>query len=238
MIMAGGASLLIAFFVWKTIFSVRDTVGDFTFSTMITYFAVIFSIKILVGSAGIARTMMDDMRKGSLAFLLIKPVNYNLFQFAKTITEKLLQTIAPLIALGILVTNFSDTFLPPQNLTFVIIAFVQSIIVAHVLYSIIGAASFWTVQGWGIIAVAGRFMDTVNGMVFPLDLLPEKIFNVITYLPFQYMGYLPAAIYTGRIASVDIVRHLIIQFLWIIILTLTYRWIWNKGIKKFDSVGQ
>ena len=238
MIMAGGASLLIAFFVWGTIFSVKETVGDFTFPTIITYFAIIFSIRIIVGSAAIARSMSRDMRQGTLAFLLIKPVNYNFYQFAKTITEKLLQIIAPILAFGILVYLFKDTFLPPQNLSFAIVALVQSIVVAHIIYSIIGTSAFWTIQSWGIIAVAGRFMDALNGSIFPLDLLPEKIFTVITYLPFQYMGYLPAAIYIGRVTGVDVIRHLIIQFLWIVILALTYRWLWTKGIKKFDSVGQ
>ena len=74
--------------------------------------------------------------------------------------------------------------------------------------------------------------------MFPLDLMPESLYRISTYLPYYYQMYFPAAILTGRIDSPIAVLHgLGIQLAWVIALLLLARFLWLRGLRRHTAVG-
>jgi ABC-2 type transport system permease protein len=59
--------------------------------------------------------------------------------------------------------------------------------------------------------------------------------QVVEWLPFPYMIYIPASDLVGL--PVEVGRSLLIMLGWIAIFTLINRWLWRLGLKQYSGMG-
>lgn len=82
----------------------------------------------------------------------------------------------------------------PWTILSVLLAFLMNFYVNYT----IGLTSFWLVQSGGIrnafMLVSGIF----SGALIPLDFFPHWLQMIQFFLPFQYLAYLPAMVFTGH----------------------------------------
>ncbi|MFH1895975.1 MAG: ABC-2 family transporter protein, partial [bacterium] len=129
-------------------------------------------------------------------------------------------------------------FSAPHNFELFLVSLALGALVNLYVYSLVGCIAFWTVNVWGIVSIYGRMADILGGSLFPLDFLPSKVGTLVGLLPFKYMHYAPISIYLGK-ADINAAFGIIgIQIFWVLVLSLLYKWVWGRGLKKYDAVGQ
>lgn len=230
--------ILLFFFLWSTIFSQQANIKGYTLTTLVTYYAVSRSINLLTNSKTIARSIGSNVNTGDLSDYLVRPINFNIYQFFSVLVRKITQSVLPITLLVVLINNYQSLFLRPQNPTLFLVSLTLSILITHLVFSIIGTIAFWTVKTWGIFSIFHRVIQVLNGSLFPLDFLPEKILQVADLLPFKYMTYFPISVYLGSIEKSQIPFQILIQVIWIFLLFFLYKGFWAKGLIKYDSVGK
>ena len=82
---------------------------------------------------------------------------------------------------------------------------------------------------------AGRII--FGGQVVPISFLPG-IFKTLAYaLPFRYMFSFPLEIYFNKLDSLQLISGLIMQIIWIMIFLLSYKVLFSRGVKAYESYG-
>ena len=131
-----------------------------------------------------------------------------------------------------------NLFSPPHLPLLFIVSLGLGALVNLYVYSLVGSIAFWTVNVWRIISIYGRMADILSGSLFPLDFLPQKAGTLVGLLPFKYIHYAPISIYLGKADISAAFKIIAIQTAWVIILSLLYKWVWGRGLRKYDAVGQ
>jgi len=70
-----------------------------------------------------------------------------------------------------------------------------------------------------------------------LDIMPLFLRNFFEKLPFAYISYYPAKIFTGAFSVNECLLILLKEVLWIIALYAAGQLIWKKAVKKFTGEG-
>jgi ABC-2 type transport system permease protein len=80
-----------------------------------------------------------------------------------------------------------------------------------------------------------------SGALLPLTFFPVAVQKIMFFLPFQYVFYIPAMVYTGNVhmAGLDfsVSAILSIQALYVIIMFFASDILYRAGIKHFTGVG-
>ena len=100
-----------------------------------------------------------------------------------------------------------------------------------------GLLAFWFLEIQGFVILSYAAETLLSGQIFPLDLLPPALFRAAQLLPFYYMMYFPAAIFTGRLGLDSAVHGLALQVVWVVVFAIIARFIWLSGLRKHTAVG-
>ena len=84
----------------------------------------------------------------------------------------------------------------------------------------------------GLIMVPYTFL---SGLVIPLQVMPDRVLDVVMLTPFPYMVWLPASLLAG--GEVDLLRGFATLGVWVVLLWLLNRWLWRKGLKHYSAMG-
>ena len=75
-------------------------------------------------------------------------------------------------------------------------------------------------------------------MVIPIAFMPDNVIKVLRFTPFFYMQNLPFNIYIGYVTDEkEIFISIIMQIMWIIILTIIGKTVLSKKIRKIEIQG-
>jgi len=105
---------------------------------------------------------------------------------------------------------------------------------------IISFIPFW----WPEAAWGGHFLITVvaieflSGALFPLDILPQGIQNILSYTPFPYLIFFPLQVYLGKISGVLLFKGILVSVFWAFVLLLLMNKLWKKGLRVYEGHGQ
>jgi ABC-2 type transport system permease protein len=87
------------------------------------------------------------------------------------------------------------------------------------------------------IFILFAFEYIASGHLFPLDILPPGLAQLLFFTPFPYQLYFPVGIYMGKISGTALVQGLSVQLGWVIFAYFFARFMWQRGIKKYSAVG-
>jgi hypothetical protein len=78
--------------------------------------------------------------------------------------------------------------------------------------------AFWVLEVSTFIFILFAFEYIAGGHLFPLDILPPALANVLHFTPFPYQLFFPVGIYLGRVRGAELWQGLAIQAAWVISL--------------------
>jgi ABC-2 type transport system permease protein len=235
--------LFLVFFIWSSIFSdpSRQLFG-YDREKILTYVFGILVIRAIVLSAR-AVDVAGEISRGDITNYLLKPINYFRYWFTRDISSKALNLgFAALEAVILFVILRPVIFIQKDGL--ILILFILSLIIAVLtffcLLFLVNLIAFWMPEnGWAaqflFIVIITEFL---SGGVFPLDILPLGIQNVLYSLPFPYLLFFPLQVYLGKLSTAFVFKGIAISFIWVIILGFSLRKVWNSGIKQYQAVGR
>ncbi len=233
--------LCLIFILWGAAFSGVDQMGGFDVRQTLTYFIVVLALQFMVGAFNEDYQIGEEIRNGLINQFLLKPVNYfgyrlSLFASARLISGLLI--FVPLLAASPL---FHDQLTLPPDPWRLPVGLAAMVLAAALQFTIafcFGLLAFWFLEIQGFVILSYAIETSLGGAMFPLDLLNPHVFAVAQYLPFPYQMYFPAAILTGRIASLQVaLGGLLIQATWVVIAMVCARLLWARGLQKHTAVG-
>lgn len=181
--------------------------------------------------------LFNLVKTGNLAYELVRPKNLYFMWFFKIIGQRLamvlLRSIPFLIFICILPASYRLS-LPaslPHFILFIITMLTGSLVMTSLiaLYPII---TMKTLNEKGVVGIIITIADILSGVVVPIPFFPKFLQAISKVLPFQYVSDLPFRIYIGNINLTEGIYGLIIQIIWIIILTATGYILMKNNLKK------
>ena len=235
--------VFIAFYFWDTLFAdPGKVIFGYDRAKILTYVFAILFIRSIVLSAR-AVDIAGQISNGELSNLLLKPVNFFKYWFARDLSSKALNVVFAFIETFLLYLLLRPPiFLQTTliNLIGAIVFVLLAILLFYFLLFITNMVAFWMPEnGWAAqFLIIGIVTEFFSGGVFPLNIFPEGAQVVFGYLPFQYLLYFPVQVYLGNVAGAEITRGFVVVVGWIVALYFLTTKIWLRGLKNYASEGR
>ena len=80
-------------------------------------------------------------------------------------------------------------------------------------------------------------MQILGGELIPIDVLPPLIETITKFLPFYYINFTPTQWILGRMSLEDFIISLGMGLLWVLIILIVVRYLWNRALRDFEAAG-
>jgi ABC-2 type transport system permease protein len=225
---------LIPFFIWKAVLGGGGEIYGYTFPGVMTYlFGTTILRSLVMGSRTVDLGWM--INSGYLTIPLMRPIGMFRFLMTRDLADKLFNLSFILIEIPLILIVFHPLVFLQTNIITLLLA-ISSTLLAILMYFyiniIFGAIGFWSREVWAPRFLLMVIMEFATGAMFPLDMLDAFWQKIMLLTPFPYLLYVPLKIYLGQSTS------LIPQLIWVIILSLLTKMIWQKGILRYEAEGR
>ena len=186
--------------------------------------------------------LLDKIRSGSIAYDLCRPVSLYGFYYARIMAQKItgsLMRAIPMLAFAALLPKGWGICLPASvpALLLSMLALALGLLCVSALENITMAFTMKTLDPRGVQAMLNLLMMTLSGNILPLTLFPDSWQKVITLLPYAQLLDAPIRLYTGDTPAGDAARILLVQAVWIAVLTALGVWMWQRHQKQIELQG-
>ncbi len=231
-------STLMALTIWSVIFTDQSSAFSYTRSEMISYVFLVSILQSLILASSL-HSLAGDIYNGNISQQLLKPQNLFMHFSALEVADKLRNVFFSLIEGAALYALFMPTIIWPSLQTwfvFIIWAILGTVI--HFFITIIfGSIGFWSPETWGPKFLFFMILDFTAGKLYPLDILPRAVQQVLLITPFPYLSYVQIQLFLGRLTSTQMAWGWISLLIWTVITWLVAQWVWTKGTKGYEANG-
>ena len=235
--------LIAMLYVWRKIYSDKalgTTIGAYTLAQMISYYLLTTVVDALTAVNEDDWQIATDIKDGNISQFLLKPIDYLWYRLCLFLSGRVTYLAVAAAPLALFIIYLHHYFvLPPSWTAFA--CFLLSTVLTALLQFFTSYAmamlAFWVLEVSTFIFILFAFEYLASGHLFPLDILPPWLEQVLYFTPFPYQLYFPVSIYMGKTTGVDLPRGLLIQGLWVIAAYGLARFAWRRGIKKYSAVG-
>lgn len=181
----------------------------------------------------------NSIYTGELGVDMLRPINLVKLHLGREIGGALYRL--PVYVLPTtLIAMLAFTVLPPQGIAG-LAAFLMTAVFGAVIFVlfdlIVGYTAFWLTANWFMGWFESAILLLFGGGMVPIWFYPQALSNLVQYLPFQYIHYIPINYYLGRMPAEGIWQTLLIQLGWIAALALVERLIWRAAQQKITVQG-
>ncbi len=181
-----------------------------------------------------------DIKDGNISQFLVKPINYLGYRLCLFFSSRMIYLMVAAIPLGLFIYFLRKYFILPADPVNVACFFVSVLLTGLLQFFTsyaIAMLAFWLLEVSTFIFILYAFEYIASGHLFPLDILPPALENILFYTPFPYQMYFPVGIYMGKITGHALTHGLLMQALWVIAAYVLARLAWHRGIRRYSAVG-
>lgn len=229
--------ILAQFYLWTSIYSNTTSINGYSFTNMITYLVISFSIDRLY-PFNISNKFSQMVKNGEIIHNLLKPIKFEYQLLTDSLGEfvyKLLFTATPIILVGYIFMGIKFSLSINAILIFLLF-FISSYLFIFILELFIGVFSYYTQSLWGINNFKTTIIILLSGKLLPLNFYPLFVKNVLYTLPFSTIYFIPINILMKKDIS-NIYFHFLILWLCIVLLFGFYKIFSSIMIKKIMIQG-
>ena len=242
--MLGNAlACFVSYFIWSAVYRSGngESMNGFTMPQMVVYIVLTFLTNSIISSDG-SWVVGEEIRDGSIAMRLIKPVSYNatfLFQeLGNKLPTGMAISIPMIFVVEIIRTVLSGEF---QFNVLGFLLYILSCIIAYLInfyFNIsFGFFAFVIKYLWGANMMKNCIISFLSGAVIPLAFLPAAIEKVLLFLPFASLNYTPVMIYMGKYTGTEILYYLGLQIFWALFFFGLSKALWKVSVKRLSVQG-
>lgn len=179
--------------LWETTFSARGVrvLNGYSINDMVWYLVVAETIALSLPQ--MTRRIDQEVRSGQLAYLLGRPCNYVLYNFAQYLGERLVRlaingavgAILALIFVGLPHFTWMGVLAWP-------LVTLLALSIDFVAYFSIGLLAFWTEETSSFALIFNRLTLVLGGVLAPLTIFPEPLRSIAMLLPFSTILFGPS----------------------------------------------
>ena len=197
---------------------------------------LLFSMCAIIESFGMAFfdgiwSLDIGVRKGRMDAYYVRPVSIFVQVLGSVQHYQAIISFFVYIGMLVLAINKLNISFSVGNIFFLVEFFVCGTIINTGIYTISNSLNFWIIQGESIAELVHTCRDFAK---YPLHLFPTTIKRVFTFvLPFGFVGYYPAAFFSGKGSANIPVSMFIIT---ILVASVAF-FVWKRGVKDYGSTG-
>jgi len=228
---------LIMLALWTAV--ARDApVGRYDQRGFVAYFLAVFVVRQLTG-AWIAWEMNHEIRQGTIAARLLRPVPPILHYAAETVAAVPLRlVIAVPVAGGVLWATGRDQ-LPRDATAWVawLVSLAGAWLIAFLLSFCIGCLAFYLESSAKVMDLSLVLLFVFSGYLFPVELMPAGLRVVAEWLPFRYQVGLPVELLVAAPSARAAASGLAAQWGWVAALLVAAAALWRRGLSRYAAYG-
>ncbi len=228
---------VVLIFVWLAIIGDKQSINGFTKGDFIVYYLFLQISWYLVGGS-FGYNVGNAIRNGTINTTLLKSYNIVLGKCIQEQAWKLLSLLIALPVSGIILFQFKDSIHIPltfEKCILLIVSLLFGGILFALLEAIVGLTAFWLIEIRPVTRLKEMLTTLFGGILIPITLMPSGLHDVTNILPFKYMFYVPVSILLSKTTNAFL--DVLIQLVYILIFYALYKFVWSKGIKKYEGVG-
>lgn len=222
--------------LWRQVFTPdRPVVEGFSLEDTLWY--MVMTEAILISAPRFEGRIDDEIKSGSIAYLITRPCHYILYHLSYALGETV-----PLFFLTFGAGWATCRFLVgPAPVAAWSVPFVGALVVlAFLLYALlsfcVALSAFWFEEATPFFWVLHKCLFIGGGLLLPLDFLPGWLRQILDFLPFKSILYSPAKAFVH--GSWEFIgAQFLWQILWIAIFLAIAFSLFGNGMKKLQIHG-
>jgi ABC-2 type transport system permease protein len=212
--------------LWKVTFSAAgsESLNGMTLYSTMWYLMMAETIEL--SRPQLARTISENVKDGSIAYILNKPYNFLLYQFSNSMGETLFRASVNAVLGGLMVWWLVGA--PPalSGWVFAFLALLGTWVINFCITCLIGLAAFLVEEVSPFMWIYQKLVFILGGFLIPLDFYPAWLQTIARSLPFAYMIYGPSKLFVAPSAAL-FVNVISLQLVWSfalgLLLVIAYR---------------
>jgi len=225
------------FYLWQTIFlNQPGALGGFTWSEMKAYILVAFLLNSVLTWYD-EWVMARDIREGTVAVDLARPIDFQAKRFADAIGPIPIELFSAVVVGAAVALFFGGIALPadPAHAALFLISACLATLTKFGLVYCVSMVAFWTTGVTGISVGRVAIQNIFSGALIPLVFFPDWLRAVAAVLPFQGLISTPALTYLGKMDGPTTAVMIATQAAWAVGLLLLGRLAW-RGASRVVTI--
>ena len=185
----------------------------------------------------IEHEIFDNIMNGNVAYELCRPISiYNMWFFrsvANRLSRAMLRCVPILVFASFLPNPFGISM--PASLRhfgWFLLAMLLGFLVTVSFFMVIYGLTFFTISPSGLRILITSVVEFFAGAIIPIPFFPEKVQRVLEILPFASMQNVPLRIYSGSMTDEQMIKAVVLQFVWLIVLVIIGKLLCRFAEKK------
>jgi len=230
-----GRSLMILPFMWifyqlwKVTFNAAgtDSINGMTLYSTMWYLMMAETIEL--SRPALARTISENVKDGSIAYLLNKPYSFLLYQFSNSMGETVFRALMNAVFGGMVVWWLVGPPPSPLGWLFALITVFGALTLNFCITCLIGLSAFLVEDVSPYMWIYQKLVFILGGFLIPLSFYPDWLQVIAKALPFAAMIYGPSQLFVTP--SLELFANvLLMQFFWIALLGSTLVFSYRRGV--------
>lgn len=233
----------VSYFIWNAVFlsGGNTTMNGFTMPQMVVYIFLMFLTTTLISSGG-TYDIGEEIRDGSIAMRMIKPISYNATFLFQELGNKIMTVCILVIPLVIGIEICRTVLLGEIQFNIVgFLLYIFSCILAYLInffFNIcFGFIAFVIKYLWGANMIKNCLVGFLSGSVIPFSFLPDFLEKLFLLLPFASLNYTPVMIYMGMYSGTELLFYLGLQIFWVLAFWGLSKLLWKAATKHLCVQG-
>ncbi len=224
--------------LWNTAYGISKSpqLAGYSHAAILWYLAMTETVTL--SSSRIHTRIAEEVRGGSLAYTLTRPLSYPFFQVAQSLGTSLpslginLLTASAVVLIG---SGGEWAGSPAGLLTFLILAGLALILDALIAV-LIGLLAFWLEEVTPIYWIYQKLLFTVGGLFLPLEFFPTWLQKITQWMPFQFISYAPARAFVA-FEPATVLQAATGQIIYIALFSLLILGVWGLAQRRMTIQG-
>lgn len=235
-----GFRVLLAFLLWRAIFSGRSQVAGYTFPMMASYYLIATMLGRLQYEDALAWQLSTEVREGTFSKYLTRPMPVISFFLSAGLGRWSYHVLVNAGVLLLWSAIFSRWIvLPTSSLPdrFWLALLIPLGGLCMLLFNhMIALLSLKYQDVGGLLIMKGGMIDFLSGGLVPLNMLPAAMVGALKFTPFYYIVYYPASLFLRTHTEPPLMAVLVLLFWCIVFYTVGQSWLIHAR-KHYEGVG-
>ncbi len=240
-IFVGPVYFIVQYFIWNSVYGgSQTTIYNMELSQILSYFGAVTLIGYLTMDFADWNLQML-IRTGKFITFNLRPIHHRFFALSQKIGHRALGFLFEFLPCFLIFQFIFKVNMIPVHIGWTVLSIGLSFLMNFYVNYCIGMTAFWLVQASGIKNVFNVLCSLLSGSIIPLVFFPEFLQKILFFLPFQYISYVPAMVFTGSYSlggvTMEIPQIVGCQAIAVLIIFVISEIVYRRAIVKFSSVG-
>ncbi|SDW81828.1 ABC-2 type transport system permease protein [Marininema mesophilum] len=226
------------YFLWMAIYGDQSSINGTSSVQMATYVAVAWMSRAFYFN-NLDREIAQEIRDGTVAVQLLRPYSYVLGKGFQGLGEGVFRLLLFSVPGMVIVSFIFPIQLPSDASTWgwFAISLLFGFIINTQINVLTGLMAFFILNNMGMIRAKRVIIDLLSGLVIPITFFPGWAKEILSYLPFQGISYVPSTILAKGVPLAEVITFLEVQLIWTVLLWVPIRLLWINARRRLVVQG-